>query len=243
MITRRLHIMKFTLVSLFFLSLYQLNAQLGINARYGNINPVEWESISQEGQLFNSHLELGVDYWFRLKNFRVEFTPEIFGGRSSTSNNAWSYQFTNLGIQANTNFYIMDFEGDCDCPTFSKDGNFFSKGFHISIAPIAEYQAKSLENVEVSLDEYRSINFGATLGAGIDIGITDLVTVTPYIRYKFVPNSKWEGFASIHHQADNPGSFIDFSDNEQLLRYPQFGIRLGFRPDYVRQQNKYRFRR
>lgn len=213
---------------------YSSQAQLGLNFRYGNLNPIPWEEQSNVDPLFNSNLEFGLDYWLRLKNYRVEFMPELFYSKSETSINTATYNSQAFGVAVNTNFYIFDFEGDCDCPTFSKDGNFFSKGFFLSASPSLEYVSRDFEDDSEAMASDKNINIGISIGAGLDIGILDLITISPYIKYKFIPATKWDGFQQAHNNLD-PDEII-------RLSYPQIGLRIGFRPDYVREQNKYRRR-
>lgn len=226
------------ILTAFFLSLvsFSLHSQLGFNFRYGQMNPELWEEQASRTDIYNSNLDFGIDYWFRLKEYRLEFAPEIYYSTSSSNDNEHNFSKQDFGIAFNTNFYIFDFIGDCDCPTFSKDGNFFSKGFFLSIAPLYELQNRKVVAVEGEQElKVNYSNFGLSLGAGVDIGLTDLVTLTPYVRYKLVPRSKWEGL----------GEYFDsnLADDPFLNRYLQFGIRIGLRPDYIREQNKYRFRR
>ncbi len=210
--------------------------QLGINFRYQNLDSEKWEGWTKEDQLFSRSYELGLDYWFRLKNYRVEFMPEIYHYRSKTSTVDREYGYSSFGFAGNTNFYILDFIGDCDCPTFSKDGNFFTKGFYLSASPLIEYQNKKIGMGSDAEESYTSFGYGAAIGAGVDIGITDLITISPFVRYKFLPNTKWDTLAVIHAE-------VGEETTNTTLGFLQVGIRLGFRPDYVREQNKYRFRR
>ena len=62
--------------------------------------------------------------------------------------------------------------------------------------------------------------------------VFDLLTITPYIRYKFQPMQKWAGFNEWHGSSNADESFLN--------SYLQFGLRFGFRPDYVRQQRRFR---
>ena len=227
-------IIYIVLLSLFTLPLF---GQAGISTSYQNVNPKLWKSWTGQQNLFDDSYEFGIDYWFRLKNYRVEFTPQVYHYRWSTETpNYVGYRLRSTGFAANTNLYIFDFIGDCDCPTFSKDGTFISKGFHLSLAPVVEYL--SLENftdIAGEGTEDKMVVYGIKVGAGLDIGINDLLTLTPFVRYKYMPSVDWEGLAAIN---------IDENAEYETanLGFLQFGVRLGLRPDYVREQNKYRFR-
>lgn len=224
--------MKVLLSVLFSVLCVQAYTQIGINYRYHNLESQQWNDAKKSDLRLNSSFDLGIDYWFRLKNYRVEFLPEIYYSAYSTSKD--NAKASNIGLQANTNFYIMDFEGDCDCPTFSKDGNFFTKGFFLSAGLGTEFQTKSIQESTENVLEASGMKFFAMPGAGVDFGITDLITLTPYFRYKFTFNQSWEGFNAFYGSEEADPSFINGT--------PQFGIRLGFRPDYVRGQRRFRRR-
>ncbi|WP_235295681.1 hypothetical protein [Portibacter marinus] len=225
---------SFVIGFLLFLA-YPCFSQLGIHSRYQRINAELWNMWTNEEQLFTNGYEIGLDYWFRLKNYRIEFLPEIYAFRSTTSSERSTFRFSSLGLAANAHFYILDFIGDCDCPTFSKDGNLFTKGFYLSIAPLLEYQNKQVISGDPMIADFQNFGYGATIGAGVDFGVNDLITITPYVRFKFLPGSKWDTLALERAVAGQ-------DETVTSLSFFQFGLRLGFRPDYVREQNKYGFR-
>ena len=56
---------------------FNLSAQFGVNAGYRTNSADGWENYFRGQDFLNSGFKVGVDYWFRLKNRRVEFTPEV----------------------------------------------------------------------------------------------------------------------------------------------------------------------
>ena len=114
-------------------------AQFGVKAKYNSNNYSAWEEANIA--VNHTNIELGIDYWFKLKNHRIEFMPEVYYGLPTET----IYPIENdrelflkqsyIGLQVNTHIYIMDLESDCNCPTFSKDGPSMKKGFFINIAP------------------------------------------------------------------------------------------------------------
>ena len=113
-------------------------AQFGISAKYQSNNTSDWDD-AYEGimDIEGTSIEYGLNYWFRLKNQRVEFLPEVtYASLTNNFNNSGTsieisqHKRTSIGVGVNTHIYPLDFAGDCDCPTFSKDGNLVSKGFH-----------------------------------------------------------------------------------------------------------------
>ena len=127
----------------FLFSLQTLQAQYGISLAYKPINADNWEQIISKHQLnaadaeaLGNGIQFGIDYWARLKNYRVEFLPELNFSRFTrfwaNEDGVITEEKINsnfLGLHLNTNFYVFDFKGDCDCPTFSKQGNDLQKGF------------------------------------------------------------------------------------------------------------------
>lgn len=151
-------------------------AQIGINASYikPTFNNTENENIIKFG------VRGGIDYWFRLKTKRIEFMPEI--GYENFETNIPGLKMNSFYFMFKTNFYLLNFNEDCNCPTFSKDGNTISKGFYVSIAP--EIKSFSSDFIE----KENTIVGGVVLGAGIDIGVTELLTITPNVGYEITSN-------------------------------------------------------
>lgn len=156
-------------------------------------------------QLFPFLSGVGVDYWFRLKKYRLEFFPSLqfqFAHENVTLSDAtkgalnWSViDFTPL-IQ----FYPLDFKNDCKCPTFSKQGQFLKKGLFIQAAPGIGFSHLVGKNTEV--DQISNWIGLARVGMGIDIGISDLITVSPAVNYQFSQSLNWSDFFTSAASAD-----------------------------------------
>jgi len=65
--------------SFVFISCFCLSAQIGVSGAFSNISTPGWEDILQNENAtqFDNGYTLSLDYWFRLKDYRVEFLPEI----------------------------------------------------------------------------------------------------------------------------------------------------------------------
>jgi hypothetical protein len=214
----------------------KMHAQFGVNAAYMNMGPNDWEEHLGE-DFHRKGFTVGLDYWMRLKDYRVEFTPGIWYNKRE-SVEAFTPQFQEfefnsnyLSLQLTTSFYPLDFDGDCNCPTFSKGGDFIKKGFFVQLAPEI-----GLFNHEVIIssagkrtESGNTIFFGIGAGAGIDIGLTDLFTITPIVKVTYYPSVTWEGMAAMLPGTPESTAF--------LAR--QIGVRLGFRPDYLKQQGRF----
>jgi len=230
---------KFVIVIFMTIMVVEASAQFGVRAKY-NINTFsDWDTFLEENingetdKIFPSNIELGIDYWFRLKNHRIEFMPELaMGLNTNTSFPAagnTETSFSYFAFNLNTQIYAFDLTGDCDCPTFSKQGPSLNKGFFFTIAPGLIYNFKEISSEILSPTlESNQINFRIGIGAGYDIGVNDLITITPSIQYNIVPSVTFEDLTIVQPAATNTELLTTG------LNQIQFQLRFGFRPDYVK---------
>lgn len=188
--------MKYILLLNFLLAATLIQAQIGIRASYGSTDFPEWESFAFGGNnksnesFLSPGMSIGVDYWFRLKKKRIEFMPELgYTLFSPSAVNNIDYNLSSVNAFFNIHVYPLDLSEDCNCPTFSKQGNTIKKGFFIHAAPMIKYfiqEANGLSKVNST-----AIVPGFRAGAGLDIGINDWVTITPMISYEVTSLIKW----------------------------------------------------
>lgn len=208
------------LLALFFFQIG--NAQLGVTAGYRNFQAEDWFMAIAEihGNEYSNlpGQSIGLDYWFRLKNKRIEFLPQLSYSRFEETFQWGGLKHRLVALHFNTNIYLFDLEGDCDCPTWSKEGGFFKKGFFIQLSPGIALFKNDFDDIRVLIIDGDGTALELGVGAGIDFGITDFLTVTPIVKFIYAPNANW---------VTNRGSGIDNLDGSysQLLA----GIRLGFR--------------
>ena len=94
----------------------------------------------------------------------------------------------------------------------------------------------SLDALETSFDS-NQMNFRIGIGAGYDIGISDLFTITPIISYNLTPSVAFDELAYLFSPVvSEPPAF----ENNTSLNQIQFQIRFGFRPDYVKSYGRSR---
>jgi len=200
---------------LFLLTSVRMSAQFGINVGY-QINQSEgWIPSGATEPIVSNGYKAGIDYWFRLKQKRIEFTPEV---SYAFYESAYLPEMTNdrvafFSLQINTQFYLLDLLNDCNCPTFSKQNNFFKKGFFLRLSPglTRLHWASGWGKVQPTLG----------MGIGLDIGVSDLLTISPLLTFRYLPKLEWAPVIppQIHGAAAN---FWQFSP----------GLRLGFRLDH-----------
>jgi hypothetical protein len=225
-------------------------SQYGISVGYKTMNASNWENLFNNYNINNgSNLSplregtaFGIDRWFRLKNYRVEFTPQLMYSRyarqwTDIQQGDFAMNANFYSLVFNTSFYALDLEGDCNCPTFSKDGNFFSKGFFFQVSPELFYLHNRFQ--APSLDERgHEIGFGVGIGAGLDIGLSDFLTLTPFARYSYYPNVEWKDLNVLLSGSEPPSPDSAEKNKTDMLQF-YFGVRVGFRFDEL---NKYGYR-
>jgi len=247
----QMHKLPFILGLTFIFSIltFTLSGQFSVVYKH-QPNQIEWqdewnEHVSADAIFDRSHY-IGISYWLRLKNYRVEFHPTAYVTTSKQSINIYdqlpsdfpdikSAIQTGFGIEVPIHFYFLDIEGDCNCPTFSKQGNFLSKGLYAYLSPGVRRLTYTMfaEDGETILPTVDSRSkqtlFAVAAGLGLDIGLGDLFTVTPFAGLEFVPDLAWQGYQHAVEQA----SGIDIVESRDL-RSVVLGVRLSFRPDYLR---------
>lgn|GEM_PF-570509 len=202
--------------------------QFSANVKYlfGQSDKLDEYQISQDG------IHASLEYGFRLKEKRLEFHPGL-GYRFTFYNNkdgnqGEEYDQGNLSaidFDFNTNIYPFDFGGDCNCPTFSKDGNVIKKGFFLVVAPGLAYQSfhfkeYPLEGWEGLIPYTESkLVWKASIGAGLDIGLSEQFTLTPQFSWTMISNTEWD----IHDLLSD--AILDD------LSYLSTGLRLTYKPD------------
>ena len=232
----------------------QAFAQVGISSGIQFFNATEWEKTFQETynnsqmSIFDPAVYIGLDYWFRLKNRRIEFTPEVAYARyrvestliphTTDSELRDDYEITYWSLFLNTNFYVFDFEGDCDCPTFSKDGDMFKKGLFLRVAPGLNYVSQvndrrvfafGNESDSDPAETFNELAFSIRAGVGLDIGVSDFITLTPIVQANYNLPLAWNKVG-----IGEPNETVQSIEDSVLHLFA--GLRLGFRFDEL---NKY----
>lgn len=200
-----------------------LSAQIGViaNANFNTTRSTFTDGLESADPLeLENGWEVGLNYWFRLPTRRVEFMPTVYYAQSSFTGNR-DQGFAEAGFQFKVNIYPFDFGGDCDCPTFGKQGPQLQKGFFFQLSP-----GYALYMPEDSFVEYENKS-GFTIGGGIglDIGLSNLVTITPMaaVRYGLSP------YADVFY-TDVNGQPLGI-DDPSLTTF-QAGLQISFRLDH-----------
>lgn len=208
--------------------------QFSLNVKYifGQSELLEDNYFSQDG------IHAALEYGFRLKSKRLEFHPGLgyrftfFNDKEKDYSEDNDYGYLNsVDLDFNASIYPFDFGGDCDCPTWRKEGNLIKKGFFLEFSPGLAYQTFHVqdwpsEGFEFSLPASSSnLLLKASLGAGLDIGLSEEFTLTPSFSWTKLSNADWESFDAI--------GFPNFFDDQTYLGA---GLRLAYKPDPKRRR-------
>ncbi len=207
-------------------------AQFGLNAGYRVNGENNWENYYPKQDFLKSGYTVGIDYWFRLKNKRIEFTPELAYSSFKSENvqpqdDAITVKSQIFSLNLNTNIYFLDLENDCNCPTWSKGNDFAKKGLFLQITPGLNYFQNSVENPLLDTEKVNDFVFSVGAGLGFDIGVSNMITITPIVSYNHFFNVQWEGLA------EQLGIIVENQAASGTTDLKQFyaGIRLGIRLD------------
>ena len=212
-----------------------LFGQIGISTAYRINDANAWKLApaadpSQETELLGNGISLGLDYWFRLKNQRIEFMPEVNyaqfdqfqlnGSDLDRSNRAFSFFF-------NANIYPLDLVSDCNCPTFSKQNDLFQKGFFVQLSPGFSYFMHELASEERKVETTSSaVSMGLALG--LDVGVSNILTISPLVGFRYFFGAELEDIT------DPELPLIDnllLQDTGSNISQFYTGLRVGWRFD------------
>lgn len=205
-----------------------LFAQIGIRGGYGTSHFDTWQGYaysridSKNASFLQNGWNVGVDYWFRLKSRRIEFMPEIGFSQFAPSNvDGVDYTLSSVNAIFNVHVYPLDLAEDCNCPTFSKQGNTIKKGFFIHVSPLLRYylqNAKGIQEISSS-----TLVGGVRAGLGIDVGLSDFLTLSPMVAYEYTASANWKNLVAAKEQPIDNGDIASSHSGISGL------VRLGFR--------------
>jgi hypothetical protein len=227
------------LVGLFVAIINPIHAQFGIGGKYTDLKDAYWQEVFDGG--YNDRFgSVNAMYWFRLKKKRVEFLPEIGYARSLNNISAEAGPANSSSVfylQFNTDVYFLDFGSDCNCPTFSKDGDILQRGLFVEVSPGVEFRKLGIDYLNGGELDTRFFNktvprvYG---GFGFDIGLSDLITVTPTVGLAYTTGTAWDG---VEEFLDFDPTGVDETGRDRDLAF-QAGVRILLRPDYLRRNRR-----
>lgn len=162
---------------------YPTFGQIELEARYENNDYINWNNqvisdVNGISTFYNSapSYGLGLRYFMQPDKERQMYYYG-FGGVSTSSSPVSYYQFSNLMAGLGLRFFPFNMEGDCDCPSFYQKGNFFSRGFNLSLG--ASYNSFGQNN------HPRQSQLLADAQAGIKVPIGKYLAIQPFVGFVF----------------------------------------------------------
>lgn len=188
----------------FLLSPFAAFAQFGVSYQYQLYQVDDWNTVLGEaldvpagGFLPTGH-RYELDYWIKaLPDYRLELMPALSYAEANYQFEGTTWRLRTIGVQLNTNIYPFDWEGDCDCPVWSKSEPVFKKGFFLQLSPGLRQVRTDRQTRDgggtggpVAADASALVpHLG--VGAGLDIGLSDLLTLSPLVRYVHAFSVEW----------------------------------------------------
>lgn len=228
----------FTISLLFICTNFSI-AQIGVSGAYSSISTPGWEDIKSNENVnsYNNGYTIGIDYWTRLENYRVEFLPELSYSRFDNEFDgtplvpfASTGDLSILAFAFNTQIYLFDIEGDCNCPTFGKEGGFFNKGFYFMVGPGVSI-VNQTDDITVGVEQSETVEDSnvrllLSAGAGLDIGITRSITLTLFGKFKWHSANEWEGLNTVIERSPEQ---VEYGDTGSVITQFEPGLKLHYR--------------
>ncbi|MEM1123283.1 MAG: hypothetical protein AAGJ18_22775 [Bacteroidota bacterium] len=228
--------MRFLFICLFILgNSFNVLAQIqgGIGGGYFFQNLPNWEKAIMSTNIQEELLNEGFAQTLDLKianfeNYRIEF---YLTGKAKQARQDWndlSFSFNQYGIGLQTKFYPLSLEADCDCPTFSREAGILEKGLFLQVTPgVSFFNGKATATEVVS--EGSDTNFSLGLGIGVDIGLSDQITISPLATFNRHFGVTWESLQEdfIAFDGTNNVEGSEVNDITQIFVGLRFGIRLA----------------
>lgn len=225
---------KIGLLLVFSLWMGIAHAQFGINSTFRFNNAPGWNFTNPANNSINelpgNNFAFGLDVWIPLKGVRLDFLPELNYARYDAEIVDIGKLENQMGsLFLNLNLYFLDLEGDCQCPTFSKSGSLVNKGLFLQISPGWSVLEGKIDLFNGARARSRSYAPSIGLGMGLDMGLSDKITITPFGGVRYYPKARWFG---LEESLEVDPSIGDLTvSNESSITQVYAGLRLGFRFD------------
>jgi hypothetical protein len=207
-------------------------AQVGIRAGFVQLEAPGFE-LAQRGQTFLSPPGNGpafsMDYRLKIRNLRLEFRPEVQWVIPRSGESAgWRTSGNYMGIWGNVTLFPFDLKGDCDCPTFGRQGRPIHKSLFLEAAPGLHYLYNEVSvTIPGSNDMVFKDSFvapGGAIGIGAELKLQRNLSVSPFARMIVLPNLSWPGLLEAA-EAES----LDPLEAQAFLSGLNVGLRIGFR--------------
>jgi len=202
-------------------------AQADLLIDFGQARFTEWEETvnayyQQDHHFLGNSAGIGLAYRIYPWDIRMALVPQLGFSvyRSAVNNNSIiaKYELLQLGLQLDLQVFPFDIYGDCNCPSFGRQNDFFQKAFYLRLLPGIAFQMKNAVMEEDINDTGLIFSLGA--GAGLNVALNELITLAPELSYHYLFNEKWDDFGSNHEQS--------MEYDRSRARVFRFGLRVSF---------------
>lgn len=145
----------------------------------------------------------GLNYWFGMKKYRIEYTPGIYfmysDHRSQKGTEQSIYYKNTAGLELDLNIYPLDIRKlshETDCPRFSGKSDFVTRNLFLQISPGLTGSYMNINNKEI---KHYDLAGKIDIGIGIDLKIAGRLYVSPILKYGFTFRNNWKGFSEYHN--------------------------------------------
>jgi hypothetical protein len=142
---------------------------------------------------------MGLEYELPIAKLRMALVPGLQLARLSTpeivgvhTRSSWYSALLQWRI------YPMDIRGDCNCPTFSRKGSIIKKGLWMGAAAgLTAMDNRIMFDQLQGVRIQRSLSYQAVLTAGLDLGLSDHLGVSPFIALTYFPKVSWTALSTL----------------------------------------------
>jgi len=171
--------------------------QGGISATYFTQNLSEWEAaifgLRSNERLLNNGFGQEIDVKIAgFENYRIQFHLNAGTNNATSSFENRQFKLRKNDLSLSSKIFFLSLEADCDCPTFSREAGILEKGLFAEFLTGASFFQAEMSEQSTIIAEDNNIAFKIGLGLGLEIGITDFVTISPFVRYQRYFNAEWE---------------------------------------------------
>jgi len=190
-----------------------VSAQIDIDLSVQRPSYHDWdrlltETSNSEQNIFDWKAGIGFAYRVFPYQVRIGYRPGLhflFGQKGLEFSEAIpqkNYSILQSYLSIPVHIYPFDLWGDCNCPTFGKQHDFFKKAFYLEFIPALSVKQLKLADQLVT-EQVWNAAFHIGLGTGINIAVSDHLTISPMLSYHLGFAEKWNGLGLFHGEIDH----------------------------------------
>ena len=191
--------------------LYQKGySQIGITTGYKTFYAKGWNDLYNEYSTQKAYslygFQVGIDYKIiRAKRYRLEYSPiiiysyldqnanyPVFNRNSRNNTKLVKLSHHQYIFQFNIFSYVFDFKSDITDPAHFERVGLLRRGFFMEIAPVfihyRNFRHFQNSNYYNEKTEGVSTTIGGSIGVGIDLPLSERLTIIPLFRYYYFPD-------------------------------------------------------